>query len=477
MIVHGQKEHSLQWVLNNYIWMDFREDSLQIGILPNANQSLNPGDYSTSICDSVGTLLFFTGGCYVQNTKNLTMKNGDSITGNWVLQNWCDYNDFPLKMNNTILPYPNNPKKYIIFNHDFVDPFGIGGPLPVPMHLYFHIVDMSLDNGLGEIVAKKQVALEDTIGRGYLQAVRHANGSDWWVIDPKWNSNCYFVLPVTSNGVGTFHTECLGKVWNNNDWSGQTGFSPDGSKFARIQGHNGLIIFDFNNLTGHLSNPIQLQYFQSEYYERGLAFSPNSRYLYITAQLQVFQFDLWAADIQSSLQMIGNIDEATLQPGQGYLGMTKLGPDGRIYIACSGSHKYLSVISKPNCSGKACDFHPYEIQLPANNYSGLPNLPNFDIQTSTYDCETSGSKESSTIISQGVLIYPNPTSGLTTLSTQTLQQGCWRLIDSSNKIVNSGNWERASIQIDLSKYCGGMYFFQLITSKGDVYTSRLVLTR
>jgi hypothetical protein len=216
------------------------------------------------------------------------MKNGDSITGNWVLQNWCDYNDFPLKMNNTILPYPNNPKKYIIFNHDFVDPFGIGGPLPVPMHLYFHIVDMSLDNGLGEIVAKKQVALEDTIGRGYLQAVRHANGSDWWVIDPKWNSNCYFVLPVTSNGVGTFHTECLGKVWNNNDWSGQTGFSPDGSKFARIQGHNGLIIFDFNNLTGHLSNPIQLQYFQSEYYERGLAFSPNSRYLYITHSCKFF---------------------------------------------------------------------------------------------------------------------------------------------------------------------------------------------
>ena len=98
--------------------MDFRGDSLKVGILPNANQSLNPGDYSTSICDSVGTLLFYTGGCYVLNTKNHIMKNGDSITGNWVLQNWCDFNDFPLKMNNTILPYPNKPEKYLnMLNH------------------------------------------------------------------------------------------------------------------------------------------------------------------------------------------------------------------------------------------------------------------------------------------------------------------------------------------------------------------------
>ncbi len=477
MSVQGQKNYNLQWVLNNYIWMDFRHDSLLVGILPNANQTLDPGDYSTTICDSIGTLLFYTGGCYVLNTKNQIMKNGDSITGNWVLQNWCDNNDFPLKMNNTILPYPNNLEKYIIFNHDFVDPFGIGGPLPVPVHLYYHVVDMNLDNGLGAIVEKKQVVIEDTIGRGYLQAVRHANGSDWWVIDPKWNSNCYFIVPVTLNGVGTFHMECIGKIWDNNDWSGQTAFSPDATKFARIQGLNGLLIFDFDNLNGNLSNPIELDYSPNQDFERGITFSPNSRYLYITTQLQIFQVDLWAADIQSSLQIVGEIDETTIQAGQGYLGMSKLGPDGRIYIACSGSHKYLSVINKPNCEGKTCDFRQYAIQLSENNYSGLPNLPNFGIITSTYDCETMGLKAPQIKSNQEMLIYPNPTSGLTTLSIQTLQQGYWRLLDGTNKFVKSGEWKNAPNQIDLSKYNSGMYFFQLITNGGDIYTARIVLEK
>ncbi|HLP94603.1 MAG TPA: T9SS type A sorting domain-containing protein [Saprospiraceae bacterium] len=471
----GQAKHDFQWVMNNYNWLDFRNDSVVSGILPDPNPNLNPGDYSTSICDSVGTLLFYTGGCYVLNAKNQIMMNGDSITGNWALQSWCGNNDFPFRMNNTIIPFPNSTNKYIIFNHNFVDLFDLSGPLPVPTHLYFHVVDMSLDNGLGGIIAKKQIAIEDTLSRGYLQAVRHANGVDWWVIDPKWNSNCYFVLPVTSNGVGTPYTECLGKVWDNNDWSGQTAFSSDGTKFARIEGLNGLLVFDFDNLNGHLSNPILLDYSQNEDYARGVVFSPNSRFLYVITQLKVYQFDLAAADIQSSLQLIGNIDEATIQAGQGYMGMAKLGPDGRIYISCSGSHKYLSVINKPNCSGEACAFRPYSIQLLANNYSGLPNLPHFAIQQSTYDCEISDLNDYFTDNNIGIVVYPNPSCGLVTISTQPLLEGCWRLMDGSNKIIRSGNLESPSTQIDLSKYNGGMYFVQLITVNGFVYTSRVIL--
>lgn len=467
--------YDAQWVLWGFSKLDFRTDTLQISAIP-PNPFIGIGTYTNTMCDKQGNILFQTGGCAIYNRLFKVMLNGDSINSDFTYLSWCGATgDFPLKQSTLPLASPEDSLRYLVFSYDYDDPFGSGGPFPVPLHLYYHVIDMNKDNGLGAVTAKKQIAAQDTFSRGYLQAVRNANGTDWWVVAPKWNSNCYFIVPVTNTGVGLFHTDCVGQIWDDDDLGGQTDFSPDGTKYARIEGHNGLFVFDFDNVNGHLSNPIKLEYPQLEDYTRGVCFSPNSRYLYVSARLQLFQFDLWASDIQASMQLVGEIDLTIIQPGQSSLGLCKLGPDGRIYIASQGNHKFLSLINKPNCPGVACDFRRHAIELPETNYSGIPNLPHFDIITTSYDCEMIATKEPHVLQNQNLNIFPNPTFEETTLSIQTPEQGKWNLLDISGKNIISGEWSGASIKINMMNLTAGLYFFKLETIRGQVFVGKIVM--
>lgn len=433
-----------------------------VNLIANPDIYLDPGDFATSICDKNGNLLFYTGGCYVLNRENAIMLNGDSITSDYALQYWCAYNDFPMRQNNTALPYPNDTDKYVIFNYNIEDP--IATELPIPTNLYYHVVDMKGDNGLGAIVQKKQVIVEDTLTRGYLQAVRHSNGTDWWVVAPEWNSNCYFVTPLTEQGVGTWHRSCAGQVWGNGG-GGQTTFSPDGKKYVQCNYLNGLWVFDFDNIAGNLSNPIQLTFPTPASSYRGVCFSPNSRYLYVASYLQLFKFDIEAVDIQASMQLVGELDISNLLPGQGSLAFSKLGPDGRIYIASPGSHRYLSVINKPNCPGVACDFQQWAIALLAPNYAGLPNMPHFNVTGSNYACESVSAHEP--VTTGKTTVYPNPASASLSVrmagtagNTVHLQ-----IIDVLGRVVKEvDDYKVASkleeIEIDISTLKTGLYWLK-----------------
>ena len=365
--------------------------------------NLDPGDYVSNICDNQGDLLFYTGGCYVLNKEHAIMQNGDSITSDYALQYWCGYNDFPMRQNNTILPFPGDSNKYVIFNYNMAKPFDSLAPMPTAF--YYHIVDMTEDNGLGSVVQKKQIAIEDTLDRGRMTSVKHANGTDWWVVNSEWHSTCYYVTPLTSQGVGTPHLSCPGPVLLSFG-GGQATFNPIGTKYVRCDAKNGLLILDFDNETGMLSNPKELTFPQPPSSYRGVCFSPNSRFLYVASYLQLFQFDMEAADIQASMQLVGEMDVSNPIPGGGSLAFSQLGADGKIYIAGPGNHYYLSRINKPNCPGTACDFRQWEIALLVPNYGGLPNMPHFNIIESDYDCESVSTDQPAS--TGDILVYPNP---------------------------------------------------------------------
>lgn len=459
-ISQAQSKYDHQWVFNNHNNLIFNEDSLVVNLITNPDIYLDPGDFATSICDKNGNLLFYTGGCYVLNRENLIMMNGDSITSDFAFQSWCAYNDFPMWQNNTILPYPNDIEKYVIFNCNLENPLAPEG-LPVPTHLYYHVVDMEEDTGLGAIVQKKQIIVEDTLTGGYLQAVRHSNSIDWWVIAPEWHSNCYFVIPLTTQGVGNYHRSCEGQVWGN-DGGGQTTFSPDGKKYVQCNYLDGLWAFDFDNTLGNLSNPVQLTFPTPVSNYRGVCFSPNSRYLYVASYLQLFQFDMEAADIQASMQLVGELDASNSLPGQGSLAFSKLGPDGKIYIASPGNHRYLSVINKPNCPGEACDFQQWAIHLLAPNFVGLPNLPHFNNIESSYSCETISTNDLSP--QEVVQIYPNPFNSNIYVKHSSESDIQFSIYSPIGRLIKSGTLHDGTTEIalprDLPK---GIYYIDFCT--------------
>ena len=112
-------------------------------------------------------------------------------------------------------------------------------------------------------------------------------------------------------------------------------------------------IYDFDNATGIVSNPIALN---STDYARayGVEFSPDGNLLYGTknvAPSNIFQWNLnagGAAAIQASSTIIGT-------SGSNSIGALQLGPDAKIYLARFNSAR-LGVINTPNNLGVSANF-------------------------------------------------------------------------------------------------------------------------
>lgn len=458
----GQKRYDGKWILEDGNIMSFDSSLMALSVITWEPVSLSAGSYCSNICDSQGNLLFYTGGCYVLNKDHVRMQNGDSITSNYALQYWCGQNEFPMRQNNTILPFPGDSNKYVIFNYNMAKP--IDSLAPIPTEFYYHIIDMTQDNGLGAIVAKKQVAIADTLYRGQMTAVKHANDSDWWVVNNEWHSECYYVTPLTAQGVGTPHLSCPGPV-TLSFGGGQATFNPVGTKYVRCDGKNGLWVLDFDNETGILSNPMELTFPQPPSSYRGACFSPSSRFLYVASYFQLWQFDMEAADIQSSRQLVGEMDVSNPIPGGGSLAFSQLGADGKIYIAGPGNHYYLSRINKPNCLGSACDFRQWEITLLAPNFGGLPNMPHFNIIESDNDC-TSTTEEQ--IKENIVQVSPNPFTNVLQIKHNFQHSVRYALFNAIGQRACEGelNTTEGLIKMD-EAIPSGVYYLSLWSDKGQ----------
>ena len=44
---------------------------------------------------------------------------------------------------------------------------------------------MDKNGGKGKVIYKNKVVYQDTLMWGYLHAIKHANGKDWWIVDLK----------------------------------------------------------------------------------------------------------------------------------------------------------------------------------------------------------------------------------------------------------------------------------------------------
>ncbi len=156
---------------------------------------------NTSICDTMGNLLFYSNGQTIGNSEYDTLYNAINFNPGSATDN-----SEPEGMKNSqgvlIIPDPGNYKRYYLF-HESGEYFIANNIFELqPMHLSYSIVDMNLDNGLGGILegSKNIIILEDTLTWGGLTACKHANGRDWWVIFHRYYSDSYYKLLIP-NGV------------------------------------------------------------------------------------------------------------------------------------------------------------------------------------------------------------------------------------------------------------------------------------
>ncbi|SNR80655.1 gliding motility-associated C-terminal domain-containing protein [Maribacter sedimenticola] len=323
--VNAQKEAAI-WYFGENAGLDFNTGA-PVTLLDGA---LSTREGCATISDNNGSLLFYTDGITVWNRNHQAMPNGTGLLG-----------DPSSTQSAIIVPHPGIPTQFYIFTADKIkEANGIN----------YSVVDISLDGGLGDIIQKNIQLVTPAAEK--LTAVKHANGTDIWVLTHDAFGDAYLAYRVTPTGVDT--TPVISNVGinlttyffqSNIHAIGYLKASPDGKKVAAA--HNGLNVdvMDFDSATGILTNAQTLLDF-SEHYKLfyGVEFSPSSRFLYISSSLttDLYQYDLEAADIRSSV--------VQLNTSSLIFGALQLGIDGKIYMA-DMERPTLSVIENPNEQG------------------------------------------------------------------------------------------------------------------------------
>lgn len=322
---------------------------------------------SSSIADEKGNLLFYTNGVKVWNRQHEVMPNGIELYGrNTTTQA-------------LIVPQPGSNTLFYIFT---ASPEGDDDYYPVEKRgFHYSIVDLSGDDGLGDVIAKNIKLVSSTTEK--IAATKHVNGSDVWIVMHEWSSNIFRSYLVTVDGIlpnvvlSQVGSTYSGGLRNENNWNaiGQMKISPNGEKLALVTYiSKKLEVFNFDLSTGKLKLVGSIS-FNTEDEGRlyGLEFSPSSRYLYLTENTcHILQVDL-NKPIQKE-----NVTKVSDTPPCDEPSQLQLAPDGKIYVAQYGKF-FIGAINKPNEAGALCEYEARAITIPEIPplHSCNLGLPNF----------------------------------------------------------------------------------------------------
>jgi type IX secretion system substrate protein len=391
---HGQKQANI-WYFGNHAGIDF--NSCTPIVLTNGR---NPGGEGCStICDTSGQLLFYTNSDTVWNKQHIAMPNGNLVASSGTISQVL------------IIPQPSSQNIFFIIT------LQIQGE--APLTLQYHTIDMSLNSGLGGVTNKNNTITTTTITE-QVAATYHQNGVDIWFVVHEYNSsNSFLSYLITSSGISS--TPVVSSVGpaiipcsSGMNARGQLQFSPNGQKLAINNNGIGnnpnsdyLCLFDFDNSTGIVSNPINLPYERGGY---GLSFSPDNTKLYAatwkafnftsTDSNKVYQFDISSNDsliISNTKTILYTTPLTAAHP----FGTLTIGPDGKVYVA--NNSNYLGVINSPNTGGTGCNFNTNGFYLGGKTAGeGLNNYILYQNYCTVMGIEQV--KESS----NQLLVYPNP---------------------------------------------------------------------
>lgn len=492
-VVYSQSKYDYHWTIGydvstldstgDVILMDFNLSPVKVETIKTIKRFSSAGSNS-SMSNASGNLIFYTTGCYVVNAAHEIMENGDSINPGIAQQYNCPYGNSNNLEGAIAIPWPDNPDLYLLFVNDYRSTWFPGEPFTYgsSAHLHYNVIDMTKDGGLGAVTLKNQVVVEDTMSSCSIEACRHANGRDWWVLAPKSRSNCYFSTLVTPQGVGTPNLVCTGTPWHKYDENGQACFTPDGSKFIRFSHDAGLHIYDFDNATGLLSNDRLVSINDLGVFADGASVSPNSRYLYVSAISMLFQYDLLAPDIEASRVLLAVPDNVPDPFVPSIFSISALGPDGKIYISSVSTHLSLHVIHRPDCPGLYSLPERRGLALTSWNYFSIPNMPHFRNEPSNSPCDSMVVQTYTPIDgSKDVVVFPNPAIDKATvfINHPLPKNSKWVLFDQLGRVVKQVELE-AQVEkyvVDLNGLFSGIFYFQVISEGKIIQQGKLVIVQ
>lgn len=407
-----------------------------------------------SICSPGGDLRVYTNGVTLWNAKHLVVEGGTGLSGNSNASQGC-----------IIIPVPLSNHLFYVFTApaNGVNSFG------QPDSLRYTIVDMSANDGFGQVDAThKNVALYGVVEEK-ITSVMHGNGTDIWIIAHGFKTNKYVSYKLSATGLEGPYESTAGMA-DLNGGRGCMKASPNGKMVARTMTlQNKCELVNFDNLTGLCTNNQILTNLAGCY---GVDFSSYSSRLYVSTigvnQNYINQFNL---KLETPNAIEGSKYVIT-PPAGAFPTAIQLGYNGVLYCANAQSIS-LGKITNADTLGTALNYFPTAITVPGTIYSGLPAF------TQSYF------KRNATILSaeddaiSTLEIYPNPSNGVFRLNvgknkSEAISVNVYNMTGS--KVFSADRFENGQniITIDLTGQPSGLYFFDVNTPAGKT-VKRMVI--
>lgn len=377
--IYGQVPYnqSSPFLKANSIWATLSGSALNFnspvpGLIP--IPGAGGGEGIASAADPVtGAFQFFSNGEIVWNANNQIMLNGDSLLGNSAGSGVMGFGMGWIGGSSTqgvcIVPFIDQPGKYYLFS--------LCGPTNWPppsttAYLYYSVIDMSLDGGLGGIVpGQKNIPLGGNTPLSESMVAIPGDNCDIWLVVHDHINPVFKAFHITRDGVdlnpviSTTGTQIQGNGALGAYFMGSMVVSPDrktigiSSSISNLYfpGVTGVLLCRFDPSTGIVGTSVQMEPLVRVY---SLAFSPDNTKVYLfpmdTAYLNLYQYNISifdSATIANSRINVGHINGSQEVILKSY--------GGKIYVPNDGSDS-LFVIDQPDLSGQACSYQYADIQ-------------------------------------------------------------------------------------------------------------------
>lgn len=305
----NDKNNANIWYFGQFAGIDFNQ-SPPVAL---TDGTMNTAEGCAVVCNKFGDLLFYTDGNKVWDRNHNIMPNGNGLMGN-----------YSASQSSIIVPQYSDTNRYYIFTVDARENNLNNG-------LRYSVVDMTWNNGFGDVTFEKNILLHDPVCEKVC-AVYSVNYPDMWIIAHEYGTNSFLAYRLNNSGIQPPIISNIGSIHQDANQLSSIGYlksSPLGNKIAvGIRGLDKYEIFDFNNATGVISNPITTGYF---YWAYGLEFSTNGNRLYL-AHRDTKEFVYLDLNAGSALDIL-NSETYVGSSTANYIGALQMGPDGNIYVS------------------------------------------------------------------------------------------------------------------------------------------------
>jgi hypothetical protein len=282
-------------------FQSFQGDSIVI-----ENQSrFGECEATTSICDTNGNLLLYTNNETIWNSNHQIIANGSNFRS-------CRF----FTQGALFVPFNSNPQKYYIVYPDTRrddpnitngNPYVCLDVFPNNGRLWLSVIDITANNGLGEVIEKDRAIYGSGDILGVLAATKHANNKDTWLLTVDTLKKQVVALLLTDCGIidTVYSAPYLFNAPSNRMF---IHFSPNGEMFfmpyyfgAKNNGYSYTSMYSFDRVTGNMSH----QYNLNKYFYDSDCFSTDGRYLFsrpFINNYNLIRYDLSSNDSISIMQ-------------------------------------------------------------------------------------------------------------------------------------------------------------------------------